>query len=111
MARAWQFADTDVRTIGFVTVILSNLLLIVVNRSWRLSALQTFRQRRNPTMKWILGITLLVLVLLLVVPSLRAAFGFGELSVLDGAVVVVAALAGVSWFELLKRTRRTGGRA
>ena len=29
----------------------------------------------------------------------------------SGAVVVVAALAGVSWFELLKRTRRTGGRA
>ena len=73
----------EIRSATFACLVLSNLLLIVVNRSWRLSVLQTFRQRRNPTMKWILGITLLVLVLLLAVPSLRTAFGFGVLSVLE----------------------------
>ena len=60
--------DDVVRSITFATLVVGNLALILVNRSWRLSIWQSFRERRNPTLKWILGIAATVLVLVLSVP-------------------------------------------
>lgn len=64
-------------------------------------------------MKWILGTTAVVLVVVLSVGSIREAFGFGAVSPGDVALVVVAAAMGVGWFEVLKvissgRRRRAG---
>jgi Ca2+-transporting ATPase len=95
-------SDDDVRSLTFATLLLGNLGLILVNRSWRLAVWRTFRERRNPTVGWILGGALVVLVVLLTVPVLRDIFGFGAISLGDAAVVAVAAAAGVTWFELAK---------
>ncbi|MDD2857512.1 MAG: cation-translocating P-type ATPase [Candidatus Nanopelagicales bacterium] len=94
--------DSVVRSTTFATLVLGNLALILVNRSWRLSVVRTFRERRNPTLKWILGLAVLLLVLLLTVPVLQSAFGFGPMGAVDWVVVVFASLAGVSWFEFYK---------
>lgn len=94
--------DDVVRSLTFATLVLGNLGLILVNRSWRLAVWQTFRERRNPTLGWIVGGALAVLVLLLSVPALRDVFGFGPVDVREVAVVVAAAAAGVTWFEVAK---------
>ncbi|MFA7322919.1 MAG: cation-translocating P-type ATPase [Candidatus Nanopelagicales bacterium] len=94
--------DAIIRSTTFATLVLGNLSLILVNRSWRLSVFRTFRERRNPTLKWILGLAVLLLILLLTVPGLRSAFGFGPMSLLDWLTVAIASLAGVSWFEFYK---------
>ena len=94
--------DDTVRSLSFATLVLSNIGLILVNRSWRLSIAQTFAQRRNPTMRWILPITTGLLVLLLTVPALRRAFHLGPLAAGEALVPVFAAAIGITWFEVYK---------
>lgn len=100
-----------VRSVTFTALALSNLSLILVNRSWRLSALAALRQRRNGALPWILGGTVAGLTVLMTVPPARHALGFGALTVADVVAAVAAALAGVTWFEVYKwvRGRRVGG--
>jgi P-type Ca2+ transporter type 2C len=96
-----------VRSATFEALVVGNLALILVNRSWRLSIWQSFRQRRNPTIKWILISADILLVLLLTVPGLRRAFGFGAMRPSEWLGALVAGLAGVAWFEAYKaRARR-----
>lgn len=94
--------DDAVRSITFATLVVANLALILVNRSWRLSIWEALRQRRNPTLKWILGLAATMLVVLLNVPGLRSAFSFGPMRLVDWAVALVAGGAGVAWFEAYK---------
>jgi Ca2+-transporting ATPase len=97
--------DDVVRSVTFITLVVGNLALIMVNRSWRLSIHQSFRQRANPTLKWIvLGATALGIALL-TVPALRDAFNFGPVRLIDWVVATLAGFAGVSWFELYKLRR------
>ena len=100
-----------VRSVTFMTLVLSNVGLILVNRSWRLSVAETFRQRRNPTLRWILIGAASMLVAMLGVPALREAFNFGVVDARDIGVATVAALAGVAWFEFYKRVRRSASGA
>jgi Ca2+-transporting ATPase len=95
-------SDASVRSVTFAALVLSNLALILVNRSWRLPVWHTFRERRNPTLKWILGVATALLCALLTVPGLRRAFGFGAIGVNDVLIALVAAVAGVLWFEIFK---------
>ncbi|HZP29633.1 MAG TPA: cation-translocating P-type ATPase, partial [Acidimicrobiia bacterium] len=92
----------SVRSVTFAALVVANLALILVNRSWRLTIWQSFRQRRNPTLKWILGAAGTLLVLLLTVPGLRDAFHFGPIGVTDWLAALAAGLAGVAWFEVYK---------
>ena len=95
-----------IRSMSFATLVLSNLGLILVNRSWRLSVWRTFAERRNPTLKWILGLAIVVLSVVLTVPWLRRVFGFGAVSLGQAALAAVAAVVGVSWFEVHKMLRQ-----
>ena len=95
-------SDDTVRSITFAALVLSNLALILVNRSWRLSIWRTVVERRNPTLKWILTFAVGLLALLLTVPGLRNAFNLGPISPLDAIVALAASGAGVAWFEAFK---------
>jgi Ca2+-transporting ATPase len=94
--------DEVTRSMTFAALVFGNLSLILVNRSWRLSVWRTFRERRNPTLKWILGGAVSLLVVMLSVPSVRAAFNLGPLSGAQWLVTVGAGVAGVLWFEVYK---------
>ena len=103
--------DDVVRSVTFAALVVGNLALILVNRSWRLSIWQTFRQRRNRTLKWILSLAGAWLVVLLSVRRLRVAFNFGPVRPIDWLVAVGAGFIGVAWFEVYKarQARRTIG--
>jgi Ca2+-transporting ATPase len=94
--------DDVVRSVTFATLVVGNLALILVNRSWRLSIWQSVRQRKNAALKWILIGAVALLVLLLTVPTLRDAFSFGAMRPSDWIVAVAAGFAGVAWFEAYK---------
>jgi Ca2+-transporting ATPase len=105
--------DDVVRALTFATLVVSNLALILVNRSWRLSMLRALVERKNRTVGWILGFASLFLVLLLTVPALRELFRFGAIRAGDALVVLVAGNVAVLWFEIYKfivsrRSRATG---
>lgn len=95
------------RSVTFATVILSNIALILVNRSWRLTAWRTFAERRNTAVKWIVAGASLMLTAVLTVPWLRDALDFGSVTWTQVAVATVAAVLGVAWFEVYKLTRGT----
>lgn len=108
----WSHQGDDVtRSLTFATLLTGNVALILVNRSWRLTVWRTFRERRNPALKWLLVGAPTLLVLILTVPALRHAFNFGPLPLLGWVVAVGAGVAGVAWFEVYKSVaahRRNG---
>jgi len=102
--------EAEVRALTFTTLVIANLALILVNRSWELTVWRT-RRRRNPALWWILAGTVVVLVLALYVPFLRDLFAFASLSLPDLAICLGAATLGILWFEAVKLIPRRGGRA
>jgi P-type Ca2+ transporter type 2C len=98
--------DDVSRSITFAALVLGNLALILVNRSWRLPIWHTFRERRNHTLKWILSAAVVLLVVTLSVPALRRAFDLGAISLTDWGIAVLAGFIGVMWFEVYKAVAR-----
>lgn len=97
-----------VRSIAFVTLVVGNVLLILVNRSHRLSALAALRHRRNPTLKWIVGGAFVMLLLMLTLPGFRSSFHLAAISLGEMAIAVSAGVCGVLWFEVYKAWRARG---
>ena len=106
-------SDDQIRTLSFATLMIGNVALILVNRSHHLSIFQTFRQRTNRTIKWVLVGAIAILVLLVNVPLFREAFNLSHLNATEWLLVFSAGLGSVLWFEIYKVTkkfRRIGGR-
>ena len=99
-----------VRTLSFGTLMLGNIALVLANRSQHLSILQTFKERKNQTIKWILGGGIGMLVLLVNIPITREAFDLAYMNLVQWIVVVVAGFGSVLWFEIYKMARQDQGR-
>ncbi len=94
----------DARALAFTTLIVSNLALILANRSWTRTIIQSFRTR-NAALFWVLGGAAGFLALLLSVPALRELFGFSKLHLDDLALCVGGGLLSIGWFEGFKLLR------
>jgi Ca2+-transporting ATPase len=101
--------DDEVRSITFATLVLGNLALILVNRSWSLSMWQSLLQRKNSTIKWLLGGSVLVLTMMISIAPVAQVFSLTPLTLGHWAIAVGAAILGVSWFEIYKRTQKGPG--
>lgn len=95
-------SDNLVRTLSFGTLMLGNIALVLVNRSQHLSILQTFKERKNKTIKWVLGGGIGMLVLLVNVPIMREAFNLAYLNFSQWILVLAAGFGSVLWFEIYK---------
>jgi Ca2+-transporting ATPase len=108
----WRGQDgSDARTLTFTTLILSNIGLILTNRSGSHSFLQSFRQK-NKALWWIVLGSVFFLGLVLYIPSLRLLFKFSFLHPIDIVVCISGGVLSVAWFEMRKwilgfRGRRT----
>lgn len=100
-------SDDLVRTLSFGTLMLGNIALVLVNRSQHLSILRTFKERKNKTIKWILGGGIGMLILLVNVPIAREAFNLAYLNVSQWLLVVVAGFGSVLWFEVYKLVKQS----
>lgn len=98
-------SDTLVRTVIFITLLLSNVLLTLVNRSFRYSLFTTITYKNN-LVPLITGITLILTAAMLYVPFLKQLFGLTGLPVNILLVCTGAAMAGTLWMELWKWARR-----
>ena len=90
-----------VRTLVFATLVLSNIGLTLVNRSFTQSVFQTLRVP-NRILWLMLGLTLLLLLVLLLVPAARQLFGFAPVPLASLGWCALAALVGVGWVEVYK---------
>jgi Ca2+-transporting ATPase len=97
--------DDEIRTITFVYLILANVFLILTNRSWTMPTIQILRKRKNPTVKWIVGLALLLLVIIVEIPIAREAFNLGPISWLDWVVLITISYLCIAWFDAYKALR------
>jgi Ca2+-transporting ATPase len=93
-----------VRTLAFTTLVLSNIGLTLVNRSFTQSVFQTLRVP-NPVLSLMLGLTFGLLLTMLFVPAARQLFGFAPVSAIQLGWCTLAALVGVGWIEVYKVIR------
>lgn len=98
--------DDQIRTLTFAFLIFANVFLILTNRSWTLTSYRSLRTRKNPTVKWILGLALGALVLIVQTPIAREAFALGEISLLDWIVIAAAGYLCTAWFDVYKLLRQ-----
>ncbi len=97
--------EGEARALAFTTLIVANLGLILTNRSWSGTILDTIRNP-NPALWWVTGGAVVVLALVLSLPVLRGLFHFARLHTVDLALCLAAGVIGILWFEGLKIARR-----
>ena len=97
-------AVSMIRTLVFSTLVLSNIFLTLVNRSFRLSVLETL-WTPNKTLWLMLGLTLCLLLATLFIEPAQKLFGFSHVSLTQFGWSVLAALVGVGWIEAFKAIR------
>ena len=98
-----------VRTLTFTTLVLCNIFLTLVNRSFTLSAFRTLRMP-NRLLWLMLGLTFALLLITLFFPPARQLFGFAPASAAQLGWCALAGLVSVGWIEVYKailNSRRT----
>ncbi len=101
----YGLASSDLRAISFVTLVVANLGLIIVNLSIeRPLFLSTMRQNR--ALAYVLLGTIVLLALILEIPFLRDLFNFSQLHFNDIAVALGAGFVGVMLTRFIRRVFR-----
>ena len=93
--------EKAVRALTFVTLIASNIAIIISNRSWTSNFFKIIFLP-NKTVKWVVGGAIFFLVLILNVPFLRNLFLFEKISLVETLICTAAGLISIAWFELYK---------
>jgi Ca2+-transporting ATPase len=97
------------RTMVFTTLIIANIVLTEVNRSFYYSVITTLRYK-NPMVFYIISSTMGLLLLLLFVPFLSTLFKFKTLNANQLMLCVAIGSLSVLWYEVVKfiKRHRTG---
>ena len=99
-------SEAEIRSLVFGSLMLSNVGLILTNRSRTLTILQTFRQRENRAVKWIVIGALLIVFSLLSFNPLRVIFDLGAIQLQDWGWMTITSIIGIGWYDLLKFVMR-----
>ena len=102
------YNEAHTRAMVFTVLIVANIFLTLVNRSFYYSIFTTLRYK-NFLVALIISITIVITALLLYVPALAAFFEFDVLSISQLSIGVGIGFLSVIWYELVKiRTRMKG---
>ena len=88
-------------TAAFTLLAISNLMLILINRSRKKSILQILKIP-NPSQKWIFLWVLSALLILISIPHLREKWALTSINLSTGLLIVTATLLGLAWCEYIK---------
>jgi Ca2+-transporting ATPase len=94
----------EARAFGFAAIVFANLAMILANRSRDRTVLATLA-RPNRALWWVVAGTLSALAAAIYVPIAAQVFGFSALRPGDALAAVVAGVAGVLWYDLIKLAR------
>ncbi|MBI3785885.1 MAG: cation-translocating P-type ATPase [Deltaproteobacteria bacterium] len=99
-------AEDDARALTFTTLIVANLALILSNRSWERTVLETLRAP-NRALWWVIGSSLGLLAAVLYVPAVCRLFRMQQQHPVDMLIALIAGLSTIACFEMIKiLTRR-----
>jgi Ca2+-transporting ATPase len=96
------YEEKAIRALTFVTLIASNIAVIISNRSWTTSFFRLLFIK-NGTVKWVVGGAIFFLILILNVPFLINLFQFERISLIEAIVCAAAGLLSITWFEIYKQ--------
>jgi len=102
-----NYSESLTRTMVFTVLLVANILLTLVNRSFYYSVRTTLKYKNN-LVPLIISITILVTLVLIYVPPLAVFFKFEPLNALQIGLCIISGFIFVVWFELFKwKKRRT----
>ena len=99
------FGEARTRTMVFIVLIVGNIFLTLVNRSFYYSILTTLKYK-NALVPLMISITIAITSLLLFVPTLTAFFKFATLDVRQILTASVVGFVSVIWYEVVKIRKR-----
>jgi Ca2+-transporting ATPase len=97
--------ESEIRALTFATVVLGDLALVFLNRSWSSTVMASLRTP-NPAVWWLMIASLGGLGLILYVPVLRDVFRFSSPHFVDLLICALVVIASLAWFEALKIVNR-----
>ena len=95
------YTEKAVRTLTFVTLISSNIAIIISNRSWTSNFIKIILTP-NITVKWVIGGAILFMILIPNIPFLLNLFQFERIGLLEAVICIIVGLLSITWFELYK---------
>ena len=98
--------EEEARALCFTTLIISNIGLILTNRSWSRTILSTLHSP-NTALWWVLGGAVSFLAMVLYLPFLRELFRFSTLHLDDLIICLAAGVISILWFEGFKAINGT----
>jgi Ca2+-transporting ATPase len=99
------YSEKSVRTLTFVTLIVSNIAVILSNRSWTNNFFKILLTP-NKAVKWIIGGAILFMILILNIPFLLDLFQFEKIGYPEILVCIAAGFSSTCWFEIYKKVKR-----
>ncbi len=93
--------EAEARTLAFVALIVSNLTMIMTNRSWSKIIISSMMVP-NKALAWVVAGATAFLGIVIYVPFLRGIFHFAWLHPLDIAIALGSGIISVIWFEIVK---------
>ena len=104
-AVAQDFNESVTRTMVFMVLIVANIFLTLVNRSFYFSIWTTLRYKNN-LVPLVIGITITIAALLLFVPPFTTFFSFETLNLNQLLICILTGSVSVLWYELVKWRKR-----
>jgi Ca2+-transporting ATPase len=103
-----HYDEALTRTMVFTDLVVANIVLTLINRSFYYSIWATLKYKNNLVF-YIIGATLLIVAGLLYIPFLTNFFEFEQMNPVQLSLCIGIGFVSVSWFELVKwgKRRRT----
>ena len=95
------YQDKEVRAMAFITLIVSNIAVILTNRSWTDNIFKII-STPNKAVLWVVGGAIFFLALILNIPFFLNLFQFQKLTLINITICSFAGLTTIVWFEIYK---------
>ena len=93
--------EGEVRALTFTTLVISNLGLILTDRSWTRSMMSMMKEKNGALIIVIFGVAI-ILSLVLFIPAITKLFHFSALHFEDLVICSICGIVSILWFELFK---------
>ena len=95
----------EVRAMAFTTLIISNIAVILTNRSWTDNIFKIIATP-NKAALWVVGGAIFFLILILNIPFFLDLFQFNKPTLINVVICSLAGLATIVWFEIYKMLKQ-----
>lgn len=100
-----SFSENTTRTMVFMVLIVANIFLTLVNRSFYYSIITTLKYKNN-LVPLIIGLTIILSLAIIYIPVLATFFEFESLTLSQLGLTILIGAISVLWYEFVKAAKR-----